>query len=979
MIWRYLAAAVLSVAVLYGWQMWLASSQPRPADRPEAVPVAGPDDGSSDAGVAADAATGIGPAPAATDGATAANGEAAAATAAAAAAAAGAGPASAGVAAATTVGGVSIDWDAGGRGIAALRVASGSDATPREVIAPAAGFEDAPRALELSVELLAEGGAGPGDSTPATVGDWRDAPGAVRGWSHVAVVPAAGAGRADGTSSTGLTLSRDVRVLESASAIGRTLRVAVGFRNDSADPIRFRYRLQGPNGLRGAVSGDDLFVARGARGDNGTSGGAALGVATRTAVTLTGAPWRVAGSPVWIACGNADLLAVLWSNRAVDGASTPFASAVLEARRAPAGVDASTQVVWCGGAVDSAIVSVAPGQRHVEEFLLHIGPRDPKSLAADVPDAGKLRLARASHFDVDFDDKFRLTIDSGMGSLVGAYLLEYFEEDASVEPRVPYRILLEPRDGEGFLTLARTGQGGDGASGTPGAGWRGPWKLTQGTRPDGRFEVTLERTVGEVRVRKRISSSVAADFAGSRVSDELFALAEGRILTVRLEFEHVGREGAEDFLYYFYGPGAIASSSRRMTGKDIQFGVGVHTDAGHIVTQVLGTPADGEPFRRGAPIAWLAVVNSYFTALMFPVADRAVDTALAEALPYPSDDPKFSSFETVRTWIEGQERLLAGAPAEEITFGVYLGPRSSGFLARGDALELEGVNDYGWFSGLVHFFIWLLGALGSLSSGAWRWGWAIILLTVLVKLCLHPINRKSQRSMMRFQKKMQKIQPQMKRLQEQFKGDRTRYSQEVQKLWRAHGVNPGQGMMSCLIMFLQLPIWFSLYYSLEYAIDLRQAPFAYMHDLTLPDQLFPLGFTLPFLGAHFNLLPVLYVILTLVNQRLQPRPTDPQMQSQYKMMTFMMVFFGFIFYGFPAGFMLYIMTSSALGIVESKLIKAQLAKEDGAMPESPVEVITSAPATVSPGRASAAAKEGRGRPERGLGNGVAKGRRNKRR
>ena len=73
---------------------------------------------------------------------------------------------------------------------------------------------------------------------------------------------------------------------------------------------------------------------------------------------------------------------------------------------------------------------------------------------------------------------------------------------------------------------------------------------------------------------------------------------------------------------------------------------------------------------------------------------------------------------------------------------------------------------------------------------------------------------------------------------------------------------------------------------------------------------------------------MLYVILTLVNQKLQPKPEDPQMQAQMKMMSFMLVGFGFIFYNFPAGFMLYIMTSSALGIVESKIIKSQLARED---------------------------------------------------
>jgi YidC/Oxa1 family membrane protein insertase len=116
---------------------------------------------------------------------------------------------------------------------------------------------------------------------------------------------------------------------------------------------------------------------------------------------------------------------------------------------------------------------------------------------------------------------------------------------------------------------------------------------------------------------------------------------------------------------------------------------------------------------------------------------------------------------------------------------------------------------------------------------------------------------------------------------------------------------------------------------------LRQASFLWIEDLTQPDRLFPIGITLPLLITNFsldffNLLPILYVALTVINQRLQPRPQDPQMLAQYRMMSFMLVFLGFIFYHFPAGFMLYIMTSAALGIGESKYIKWRLAKEDGA-------------------------------------------------
>jgi YidC/Oxa1 family membrane protein insertase len=154
----------------------------------------------------------------------------------------------------------------------------------------------------------------------------------------------------------------------------------------------------------------------------------------------------------------------------------------------------------------------------------------------------------------------------------------------------------------------------------------------------------------------------------------------------------------------------------------------------------------------------------------------------------------------------------------------------------------------------------------------------------------------------------------------------------MQRLFKEHGLNPAQQMGGCLILFLQLPIWYALYSTLQYALGLRQAGFLYIEDLTRADQLFHIGLHLPWLGDFFewfNLLPILYVILTVVNQSLQPKPDDPQMRAQFRMMTFMLVFFGFIFYNFPAGFMLYIMTSSALGIIESKIIKAELRREEG--------------------------------------------------
>jgi YidC/Oxa1 family membrane protein insertase len=171
-------------------------------------------------------------------------------------------------------------------------------------------------------------------------------------------------------------------------------------------------------------------------------------------------------------------------------------------------------------------------------------------------------------------------------------------------------------------------------------------------------------------------------------------------------------------------------------------------------------------------------------------------------------------------------------------------------------------------------------------------------------------------------------------------------------------------MAGCLIIFLQIPIWYGLWSTLRYEPGLRQAPFLFVQDLTRPDMLLDLGFDLPFLGNYFNILPILYVILTVVNQRLQPRPQDPQMLTQYRMMTFMMIFFGFLFYSFAAGFLLYFLTSAFLGIIESKIIKAELARDE--RHEGGAAAVAAAPAggAMYPGKAKKSEDEPRGRKRR---------------
>ncbi len=134
-------------------------------------------------------------------------------------------------------------------------------------------------------------------------------------------------------------------------------------------------------------------------------------------------------------------------------------------------------------------------------------------------------------------------------------------------------------------------------------------------------------------------------------------------------------------------------------------------------------------------------------------------------------------------------------------------------------------------------------------------------------------------------------------------------------------------MGGCLPLLLQMPIFIALYRSLQVSVDLRMAPMhffgTWIDNLASPDRLFPFGFVIPYLGwSEFNLLPLLSTALMIVNQKLtMPPPVDEEQRIQQKTMNFTMAIMGAMFYHVPSGLCVYIITSSAWGMIERALLK----------------------------------------------------------
>jgi YidC/Oxa1 family membrane protein insertase len=257
-------------------------------------------------------------------------------------------------------------------------------------------------------------------------------------------------------------------------------------------------------------------------------------------------------------------------------------------------------------------------------------------------------------------------------------------------------------------------------------------------------------------------------------------------------------------------------------------------------------------------------------------------------------------------------------------------------------LGLNTMTDYGRFSFWSTIIIWFTNLMHAILGGLhWaipNYGICIILLTFLVRGLMHPVSRKQARTSI----KMQALMPELKRLQERYKNDKQTLAREQMDLYRRHGVSP---VGSCWVVLLQMPVFLGLYYALQESIHLRLASFLWMRNLAAPDMLIWWGPNIPlisrpdqqnalllglfpnflYLGPYFNLLPIVAVTFMIVQQKfLMPPATDETQEMQQKMMKYMMIFFGLMFYKVAAGLCIYFIVSSVWGLAERKLLpKAQ--------------------------------------------------------
>ena len=328
------------------------------------------------------------------------------------------------------------------------------------------------------------------------------------------------------------------------------------------------------------------------------------------------------------------------------------------------------------------------------------------------------------------------------------------------------------------------------------------------------------------------------------------------------------------------------------------FGSGVITYTGAVVS----TPAQRyekisfddiakQELNQTVKDGWIAMIQHYF---------------LGAWLPNPGETEDFytKKVESANRYIVGMRGAVRTVPAGatgDFHTRLYVGPKLPDVLEQ-VAPNLQLTVDYGVLTIIAEPLFWLLKWIHAIVG---NWGWAIIFLTILIKLAFYKLSETSYRSMAN----MRRLAPELTRLKELYGDDKQKMNQAMMDMYKREKVNPLGG---CLPILVQIPVFIALYWVLVESVQLRQAPFMlWIHDLSIPDP--------------YYVLPLIMGVTMFIQQKLSPAPPDP---VQAKVMMALPIGFTFMFLWFPAGLVLYWVVNNVLSIAQQWVITKRV--ESGA-------------------------------------------------
>ncbi len=375
-------------------------------------------------------------------------------------------------------------------------------------------------------------------------------------------------------------------------------------------------------------------------------------------------------------------------------------------------------------------------------------------------------------------------------------------------------------------------------------------------------------TVTKVYTFRRDSYEIGLDYEVNNASAQEW---KGHLYG---QFQRVVDESQSSAFIYTYTGGVLSSAENKYEKIDFD----------DMTDQDLNRTIKG---------GWAAILQHYFVGAWIPKQDQA-NRYYSKALP----DKRYIF------GVMTPEKVVPAGATGTLSTRLYAGPKLQDHLAE-VAPGLELTVDYGLLTVLAQPIFWLLKHIHGIVG---NWGWAIILLTLLIKLAFYKLSAASYRSMAN----MRRLQPRIAALKERYGDDRQKMSQGMMELYKTEKINPLGG---CLPVLVQIPVFIALYWVLLESVELRQADFMlWINDLSSPDR--------------YYILPLLMGITMFIQQKLSPAPPDP---LQAKVMMILPPVFTLFFAFFPAGLVLYWVANNTLSIAQQWYItrKVELGKGRG--------------------------------------------------
>lgn len=392
------------------------------------------------------------------------------------------------------------------------------------------------------------------------------------------------------------------------------------------------------------------------------------------------------------------------------------------------------------------------------------------------------------------------------------------------------------------------------------------------------------------------------EIAPGKIVRKTYSLsADEYTLRLKIEFNNL-RDILEGYAYVLRWHTGLASTEHQPS-EDMSY-----AKAYSLVNKDLDEfDVESKEYKAGGnddwPAKWVAVRNKYFTVAIIPQGETA------KGVRYYGHTTKLDERVNLKAYQVDLAMPLDRDGDFTQDFAVYIGPLDYKIIKSLD-VGLEEIMNFGWKI-IQPISILVLWTFTFLHKFIPNYGVVIIVFSILVKIILHPLTKKSYQSM----KEMQEIQPLMNAIREKYAKDPQRMNQEMMKLYKEHGVNPLGG---CLPMLLQMPLLYALFIVFRSTIELRHANFVWwINDLSAPDTIFKLpgGISLPLYGDSVNVLPIVMGATMLIQQAMTMK--DPKQ----KMMVYLMpIIMTLAFNTFPSGLNLYYTLFNVFSIVQQKYL-----------------------------------------------------------